>query len=501
MARLALAAVLPALIALAAYAAQEPLMPATAHIELKPNTVMMQQHVAISCELRNTGSTPLRGVNPNSFAGAAIVRVTHVDSGRSDEFTVGQPAGGNPRVADLAPRQTLTYDYEVAREVQFAGPGEYKISALYRWNNNVDQAVSDPVTLKVTPANPRTLTITSAFGGPGAVSFGVWTHQPEKGAPELWLAELGSTGKPSVQSLSLLATLKEPVVAYSSVPPNAAPSFPRFAWIANFKLRHVLFGNGQASDVAAEWIANGGVIVPPLFELPTNPGQPPAGADAIVYEPGEDGRDGGLRLIQLGSAKRGGVFDVDIPGPQPLWIRSVYLQSQRRYTFFLQQEQQGLTLRALPSAAGRDPGQVFELFTIPGALVGAEVQLLHDNNACGAILVDTNEPENPYRIHRWMLADDKKHGRMEPVRLRTPAQLKFKAAQLAINAGGDPFAILEVDQPDPAYYYATPDGEVSGIGAPDLTIQAPLGLMFRRGVNPTLLVTKPDHGFVFIKPR
>jgi hypothetical protein len=475
-------------------------MPATAVLEASQTKLLYQQTALCKGRITNHDRSPLASLNPTTVAAAPTIVVTNVQTGAQSRHArlLGKEQH-TPPVA-LAPGATREYPFSLTQEVLFPGPGAYDVQLHYEWSTG--ETLSPPTRFELAPNNPQTLDLVTSKGGPAPLQHIAFLHRPDPRdtGGELWLAQLFLAGRPAVQDCVRLESIKQPLIARQSVPPNIDCSFHWTGWIQGNELRLVLRRHRDLSaPVIVPLDAADYRIVPPLLVNVAKNGDP-EGVDVLLFRPnGAGGRLVGKRILLAG--KPAGDVTGTLPGLPPSWGQTVYQTNRRRHTFFLGVEQGKQVLKHLPwPTLSGPPLNVKAVAGWPSPFGVGCATLTESDTIAGAVLVNAGDPaENQYKFVTWAVNGDQFALDREIPVAWPDARRGLDMAILRVGTSGRPFALLRAAR-DQVWHWCGPDGAVRPLTGPAAQLQLPADIAFRGGDDPAIVFAEPGRGFQFAKP-
>lgn len=478
-------------------------MAVTVTITFDKTELVSQQSSEVTVELTNGGKTALHAVNRGHQMWTPILRVKNADTGVEQEFEQRTQAGGAPESFDLEPGQSWTYRFFLADWLQFPGPGTYEVSASYVWDDGVGEATSKPVVVTVQPAVPRMVRTVSPAGSIGGTYLSAWVNHPNKdpAARAVYLSTIDVSDKPGVCDVVKLNQVDEEVSPVVSVAANDAPFAQWVAWVAGAKLQFVLCVDDKSSGADTFKLPSENFsILPPLLENPLVQGEAAPGADVLLYESIAEPPGGVLHVLTLGGSQSPRLEKAAVlPGLAPKWAKTAYLGDRSRFTFLVMPVENGVRLDLVSWSPGSPPQTIEPLATWGGKVLAADLVVRQSNDVLGAVLVDQGSGDRRYKIYKWAFTAPDRFGEFDAIDVTLPVPIDVKEAVLRVNDDGAPFALLK-DAKKGEWVFCGPDGKGRSHSDPAAVLAAPLDILFRRALEPTIMYTKPGTGFLFTKP-
>lgn len=479
-------------------------MAITVKLELQNAKLLHQQTTDGLAELQNGSRTPLEQVNPQGVPGAPCFVLTDTATGKKTIQRIPKIEGESERPQNLAPGASLKYPFSLTNTVNLPGPGVYELQALYEWQGG--EAASPPVKLEILPSTPLAADVASTTGGGGDDYLCAWVNKrapADKGGFELWLSEINTFRKPRVVDCYRLAELKKPVEPVISVPPNMGGLSRWVAWLEEKNLVSVIQHNRKTAGPHSFALDQPDYkIIPPLLLVPAA-GPAPATADALLYRKSPEAAEGQLVVVHLEAAgKNKADSPVRLPGAAPVWARTAYLSDRRRLTFFVLEKKSETTLQLCSWSTAAPPGNLDELAAWDGKILAADFCVTPEDHVRGVVLLQpTGSAAGDYWLVPWLYGQGRTFELGKGALVSVPNQAALESALLSVSAHGRPAALLQTAGKKKEWFFCGADGAVSPLAGSLAAPQTPVDLLFRRSVDPVLIMAEPERGFRLEKPR
>jgi hypothetical protein len=479
-------------------------MPGVVELQLDPTRVLAQQSIVVTVELKNTGRTPLRNVNPNNKAGGPTLTLTEVASGKSTKASTPHKPGTAQFETGVKPGKSFKLTFPLNNFLKLPGPGTYELQAHYVWDDG--QAVSPSARFEVVPAVPESAHIVSAFGGAAPTYSVLWVNLADAGKKkrELWLSSVATSRKPTVDRSVFLMDFAAPGCPIQSIPANEAPAAQWMVWTAEGKLHYGAHKSGMVSDAASVALDHPAAkLFAPALLNPAEKGRALPGVDVLLGEPKTDSLDCHLRVLRLSLSQpaRMMVLKPLPPLGMPPWLDTAALPGGMRYTFFAQSVKGQTTLHQYSWSYARPDGITQQLAAWPGDCMAGAQWLTQEKRLVGVLLLRAGELQRyDYRFQHWALSDKGTFEAEKSVPFVAADRTRIIRAVVSINVMGQAHALIATDPTERAWSYVSAEGKLQDLPAEAQPFALPAQVLYRRMEDPTILFSRPPIGFEFARP-
>lgn len=466
--------------------------------DINKTELLVGEHPICILTLENTGPELLKVIHPDCGKGMPCFRLTEVKSG-AETFIRGETSRGSiAEVVELALGQKLQSYISLLDAVDLRTPGEYAISVVYSYNDDRDQAESEPVRIKIRHFSSRNLFLNSVRG---SVFEGVFIS-PAADPPDVVLANFSikpNGGFEGVHSVGKATLMARPCL---SLPPNKASSLGSWiAWIDKGKLVFTHFDTTiGASKVAELKLGTAQAeIIPPLYIEPDSSSQ--TNGAALVWMDGLPPNQSSIQMINLEREKAKVrarlAAKIDVAGDRPKWMMSHVLSDGTKLVTFIRSTEGTLSLylttwpdRKAPAIGLRKLLDWKADFVASGATLGLSDEIY------GASLVWTGpEHERKLELIGWTIEPKgpvKEHYRQV---IPWSPLIPIGAANVRVRAYGTPaLLILALDD----YSWSVWDGfkkELTPLPEPYTYTKMPMDIAFLNQRDVVLICAEAIGGF------
>ncbi len=307
------------------------------HIDLtlpKP-TILYQENPDCTLTLENRGAKAVKIIPPRMANRWPVLRLIDLNTGKASlHESCSHPSEKefDPPWMDLAPGQRSLLGFTLKGKIPDLPPGEYELTARYRYNEGDLTTKSQPVRLTVKPSTPHNLFLASAVGRASNSYFGSWIDLDRESAHVVWakIDLMSGGGVQAVRIVDQADGLSEPVL---SVPVNGTMAPGQWvAWVHKGQMTFTFLKpqNPVGEPGSAILGNNTARIVGPMLWKPSGGenSDTPAGEALLILGSPPNVQ---LQAFELsGISARPGEAAKVTGGLMPAWIRNVYLAEGKR---------------------------------------------------------------------------------------------------------------------------------------------------------------------------
>jgi hypothetical protein len=461
---------------------------------------LIQESPPCLLTLTNIGPKSLEVLNPARSFSTPVIRVIDLKTGAETLCRRKVPRGEREREITLAPGKSTEHAFELLEQAVLPAPGAYELSVLYKYNDGLAEAESEPVRVNVRPNTARNLMLVSANGGPGAILYGASINVTSE-PPEIvrsGFTALRGGGVDQVHAVGPATIRSIPIL---SEPQREVPVESHWiAWLQGGELQCLHFDPQLGATPANKLKLPGpnAEIVPPLYTAPAKDPKVRPNGGVLLCLTDLAGTACRLQRIDLTpkDAKLGPT--VDVAGPRPVWLKSHTRSTGIRLVTYVQAAAQSASLWKVvwpDPAAGTTPPR--KLTEWSGEFIAAGSALLDDDSIGGGVLMwIEKDGQRKLMLRSWRTVKDEVSTGPELEIPWDPGHT-VERAQLRVNVDAAPAVLLrEPEGPWQLFF----EGSLNPVKGAFSTTNLPIEIVFLEGVEPMFLCAQQELGFKFVMP-